>query len=714
MKKIVGLFFGVCVTMGAVTGQNEKRNSEGDANLSVQVPKPFAFSINQEKVYADEFERQYLKNINLKEDAVTAKDIRNYLDLYIKFKLKVQDAKDAGLDTVTAYVQELQMYRDQLARNYLYDRSVTDALVKEAYDRMQSEVKVSHILILCSPDASDADQKKALEKIENIHRMLMRNPTAQNFGDLARTESEDVGTKSAGGDLGWMTALQVVYEFENQAYNTAVGGISPVFKTEFGYHILMVNDKRSNLGDIKVNHILVRVMNKDESSDGEARKKIDEIAANINSGKETFENMARTYSEDYNSRYNGGAMDYINVTQFVGDVDRQRWADQAFALKKDGDITVPFRTNYGWHLLQRVNLRPLRSFDDKEMRSVLKMDVQKNQRSQISVDSLVVKIKKENGFVLNPIAVDAVVQYLDSNFMKGKFDEAAMPEFHKVTKKDGKKTVNTEFNLRKMEVFHLGDDSYSVSDLFTNFTYNTKPMVGSKRDGAMKLMNAWIEKTCVEYQNDHLEEKSIEFRDIYQEYKEGILMFNRMQQLVWDRANNDSVGLAAFFAQHQTEYNWGNRFDVGVYFCNDAKMMKTVAKQVKKGISTDSLRREHTKKNILDFSYRGGKFEMGDTFLFAPSPILKMLFADLSNAKPKYNKPGIYQVGQVGDDFIVVKVNAYLPAGPKTLDETRGPVASKYQEQLEKEWIESLRNRYSVTVNESVMKAIEVKLVNQK
>jgi peptidyl-prolyl cis-trans isomerase SurA len=180
----------------------------------------------------------------------------------------------------------------------------------------------------------------------------------------------------------------------------------------------MVNDKRSNLGDIKVNHILVRVMNKDESSDGEARKKIDEIAANINSGKETFENMARTYSEDYNSRYNGGAMDYINVTQFVGDVDRQRWADQAFALKKDGDITVPFRTNYGWHLLQRVNLRPLRSFDDKEMRSVLKMDVQKNQRSQISVDSLVVKIKKENGFVLNPIAVDAVVQYLDSNFMK--------------------------------------------------------------------------------------------------------------------------------------------------------------------------------------------------------------------------------------------------------------------------------------------------------
>ena len=707
MKKIVGLFVLGLVSLAPVAAQSIKSNSESDV-------KPFVFSINKEKVFADEFERQYLKNINLKEDAVTAKDIRNYLDLYIKFKLKVLDAKEAGLDTASAYVQELQMYRDQLARNYLYDRSVTDALVKEAYDRMQSEVRVSHMLVLCSPDASQTENKKALDKIENIHRMLMRNPTAQNFGDMARTESEDLGTKSAGGDLGWMTALQVVYEFENQAYNTAVGSISPVFKTEFGYHILMVSDKRLNRGDIKVNHILVRVMNKDESSDSEARKKIDEIALSISAGKETFENMAKTYSEDYNSRYNGGSMDYINVTQFVGDVDRQYWADQAFALKKDGDITVPFRTNYGWHLLQRVNLRNLRSFEDKEMRSMLKMDVQKNQRSQISVDSLVVKIKKENGYKLNNLAVDAVIQYLDSNFMKGKFDEAAMPEMHKVIKGSGKKQVSTDYNLRKMEVFNLGNESFSVSDLFTQLTYNAKPVLGTKRDGLEKIMTAWINKTCVEFQDEHLEEKSLEFRDIYQEYKEGILMFNRMQQLVWDRANNDSTGLAAFFAEHQGEYKWGNRFDIGVYFCNDAKMMKTVAKQVKKGIAADSLRREHTKKNILDFSYRTGKFELGDSFLFAPSPILNLLFADLSAAKPKYNKAGIYTIGQVGDDFIVVKVNAYLPAGPKSLDETRGPVASKYQEQLEKEWIEALKIRYPVTVNESAMKAIEAKLINQK
>lgn len=141
MKRIVGLFVGGCLILSSVSAQNEKRNSEGDVNLSVQVPKPFVFSINQDKVFADEFERQFLKNINLKEDPISAKDIRSYLDLYIKFKLKVQDAKDAGLDTAMAYVQELQMYRDQLARNYLYDRAVTESLIKEAYDRLKYEVR---------------------------------------------------------------------------------------------------------------------------------------------------------------------------------------------------------------------------------------------------------------------------------------------------------------------------------------------------------------------------------------------------------------------------------------------------------------------------------------------------------------------------------------------------------------------------------------------
>ncbi len=448
---------------------------------SSQVAKPFVFSINEEKVYADEFERQFLKNINLKEDTISQADITNYLDLYVKFKLKVKDAKDAGLDTAIAYVQELQMYRDQLARNYLYDRAVTETLIQEAYDRMKFELRVSHILVLVAPDAPEADQKKALEKIEAIQRMLVRQPSAENFGEIARTESEDVGTKNNGGDLGYLTALQVVYEFENQAYKTPVGEFSEVFKTDFGYHILFVTDKKINRGDIKVNHILIRVLNKDENTDSEAKKKIDEIAASINSGKETFDNMARTHSEDYNSRYNGGQMDYMNVTQFVGDLDRQYWIGQAFGLKKDGEMTVPFRTNYGWHILQRMAVKPIGSFEDNEVKSFLKTEVQKNQRSQISIDSLVEKIKKQNKFTLNAMAVDAVLSYLDSNFMKGKFDETLLPEIHTQVIGSAKKPVKTKFNLRKMEVFNLGGEQFSVADLCIQLSNNTKPISGSKK-----------------------------------------------------------------------------------------------------------------------------------------------------------------------------------------------------------------------------------------
>ncbi|MSP58416.1 MAG: hypothetical protein EXR17_06080 [Flavobacteriaceae bacterium] len=681
---------------------------------SFQSAKPFVFSINEDKVYADEFKRQFLKNINPKEDPISQADISNYLDLYIKFKLKVKDSKDAGLDTATAYVQELQMYRDQLARNYLYDRAVTETLIKEAYDRMKFELRVSHILVLQAPDAPESDQKKALEKIEAIQRMLAKQPSAENFGEIARTESEDVGTKNNGGDLGYLTALQVVYEFENQAYKTPMGEFSEVFKTDFGYHILFVTDKRLNRGNIKVNHILIRVMNKDENTDSEAKKKIDEIAASISSGKETFDNMARTNSEDYNSRYNGGQMDYMNVTQFVGDLDRQYWISQAFGLKKDGEMTVPFRTNYGWHLLQRVAVKPIGSFEDNELKALLKTEVQKNQRSQISIDSLVGKIKKQNKFILNPTTIDIVLSYLDSNFMKGKFDETRMPELHTLAIGSGEKATKTQFNLRKMEVFNLGGEEFSVADLFIQLSYNTKPITGSKKEGLSKIVDAWINQSCVEYQNLHLEEKSLEFKDIYQEYKEGILMFNRMQELVWDRANRDSVGLEKYFVEHQSAYVWGNRFDVEVYFCNDAKMMKSVAKGIKKGLSADSLRRQYTKKNILDFSSRMGKYEISDTFLFAPSKVLNILFEDASSPNSKYKKPGIYSMGQVADDFVVLKVKRFSAPSPKLLDETRGPLASKYQEQLEKQWIESLKNRYTIYIDKSVLQSLQDELVNTK
>lgn len=651
--------------------------------------------MGQEVTY-EEFKRQFLKNINLEEHQVTAAEIDEYLQLYIRFKLKIQDAVEAGQNENSAYLQELAMYREQLARNYLYDREVTADLIEEAYDRMRSEVRVSHILIACPRGANAQTEAQAKGRIEEIYQQLKRNNTAENFASLAETNSDDPGTKSAGGDLGWMTAMQVVYEFENYAYNTPEGDISPVFRTDFGYHILRVTAKRPNRGDIKVRHILIRVTAPGEEYDDAALKKIEEIRAQISSGQASFEEMARNYSEDYNSRYNGGVMDYVNTPQYIGDPDRQKWVDQAFLLTEAGQISPVFRTNYGYHLVQLMDIKPMASFD--QMRSYLKQQVQQNARSKVSVDALVNKVKKENNFTENKTAYKALLSVMDSSFVQGAFQLDALPKSYN---KDGKR-----FNLLEMELFRLGNDDYTVED-FALYLQTNRHVMNMEIAAAYEAeYQTWVSQSCVENQNEHLDERSAEFRDIYQEYREGILMFNRMQELVWDKANNDSAGLAQFFNENRNDYRWNDRYHVDIYYCSDAKMMKAVAKQVKKGIQADSLLRMHTKNNPLGFNYRMGYYQWSDSGMVPNPAVLNTLFANSSYR----SQTGIIKMNQIGEDWVVVNLHGFLPAGPKELSECRGPVTSRYQEELERRWMDNLESKYEVSINYQSVEALKQEL----
>ena len=502
--------------------------------------------------------------------------------------------------------------------------------------------------------------------------------------------------------MGYLTALQVVYEFENAAYETPIGGISDVFRTDFGFHILRVNDKRKNLGEVKARHLLIRTGSNAAQSPEEAEKLIREIHAKIKAG-ESFEEMAKKHSEDFSSKYSGGNMNAVSVTQYVGDIERQKWAEKAFALQNTGDLTEPFQTNYGWHLLQLVEKKPLKSFE--EMKVSLRNKVQQNQRSQIGIDSLVSRVKREDRFVESSALLESLVKLLekDSGFIKGKFDPLGLPEELTITE-NGKK-INVQFF--DAALFQIANQAFTVEQFTGRLAAQKRKIEGSVSDYVRDAYAAWVQEACVSYQNEHLEEKSAEFRHIYKEYREGILMFNRMQEMVWDKANKDSVGLAAYFNEHVGEYQWNDRYHAAFLFCSDKKMMNQVAKQLKKGLTLDSIRKVHTAKSQLDFSYRFGKYQLSDTFLFPQRDPLKMVFADAKYRK-KNNK--IYKMGAIGEDFVVVQIYDFLPAGPKTLDETRGPVASKYQEVLEQRWIADLESRYSVNINTEAVNAFKAKL----
>jgi peptidyl-prolyl cis-trans isomerase SurA len=724
MKKSIYTLLMLFAVVNLLSTQQLSAQNQGLTDSEMDMPPITQVNVNNEWIFKinstgskkpiivsqGEFERQFLKNLNLKEKPVTEKDIDEYLRLYIRFKMKIQDAIESGKDTLEEYKQELAMYRDQLAKNYLYDRNVTQQLIEEAYERMKSEVKVSHILMACPRNASQAQVDKVLKRMNEIHAALMRNPSKDNFASLAASDSEDPGTKNSGGNLGYLTALQVVYEFENEVYNTPVGGISKVFRTDFGFHVLRVEDKRPNPGDIKLRHILIRTGSNSNHSVEEGEKMIREIFEKIKSGQETFESMARLHSEDYSSKYNGGIVDWVNTTQFIGDLERQMWVGKAFELKQDGDYTEVFKTNYGWHILQRVGVRSLNTFD--QMKPTLKTKVQQNQRSQISVDALVERIKMEDGFKIN--SIDGLNVYnsvkfpivslmmKDSSIFQGTVNYDQLPEDITLGKR--------KFNLRDLVLVQLGGEDHSVDEFISHLVANKKVVNTTADQYVDDQFNDWVSNVCVSYQNEHLEEKSVEFKDIYQEYREGILMFNRMQEKVWNKANLDTVGLEKYYQQHVSEYQWDSRFHVEFYFSVDEKMSKKVFKQVKKGISPEEIKKEHTQKALLDFNYRIGKYQLSDTALFPQRQALIRVF---SNEKMKKSKGKTFNLGKIGDDWVVVKVIDFLPEGPKTLEETRGPVASKYQEELEKLWIQELESKYSVESNSKAIQSVKGKLITR-
>lgn len=682
------------------------------SSLFGQLPTDVIFTYKSNPVSVNEFEYQYLKNKKLGDSTISAQDIKEYLDLYVKFKLKYQDARDAGMDTLKDYKMELAGYRNQLARNYLYDKEVTDALVAEAYKRMQSEVKAAHVLVAVSADAKPADTLAAFNKLKSaLDRINSGNAT---FEAIAQEISDDPGSKDNGGDLGYFTALQLVYPFENVAYNTAKGAVSGIFRTQFGYHIVKVLDVRANRGDIKVRHIQLRVGHNPTATEDAVKKNIDDIYQKIITGESTFEKMAYSYSEDYNSKYQGGEMDYINVTQFVGDPERQRWADVAFALNKDGDMSKPFRTTLGWHILQRVSVRPLASFD--QMKNVLKNQVRNDQRSQKSVDALVQKVKAESNYQYYATSFDALLNSLDSNFRKGTFQKSQLPDYAPQSKpsKPVRGNVFQQPDLKStklvdLDLFRLGTETFKVGDFAEYIEKNTKPVNGDVKIQLTELFNTWSNDQCVSYQDRHLEEKSSEFKNIYQEYAEGILMFYRKKDLVWDKANLDTVGLDKFFSAHRSEYQWKDRFNCEVYFCGSEATMKKVAKQVKKGMNPDSIKVFHNRIKALSLDYKKGKYEEGDSYLFADKKLLQDLFANAD-----YRKKGkIIKMGQYGEDWVVVKVVDFLPAGPKALSETRGHVAAKYEEYLEDQWTKELQARYKVDVNDQALDELIKKLTHQ-
>ena len=635
----------------------------GTSCFAQQKSDAILMTIANSKITVGEFENVYNKN-NIKDSKNDTKSLQDYIELFTNFKLKVKEAEELGLDTASSFVNELAGYRKQLAQPYLTDKEVNEKLIKESYDRLNWDVKASHILVMLAENALPKDTLEAYNKIIKIRTRILKG---EDFSKVAMEKgvSDDPSAKDNGGDLGYFTAFQMVYPFETSAYNTKVTEISMPVRTKYGYHIIKVIDKRKAMGEILVGHIMVKAANGVSMADSlNAKAKIDELYQKIKKG-DTFSELAMQFSDDKGSGKKGGELPWFGTNKMPIEFEKA-----AFALGKNGDISEPIRTKFGWHIIKRIDKKEIQPFDN--MKAELKTKITKDSRSQIGRESLIAKTKIEYKFKENLKLRDEFYKLIDSTYFEGKW------------------SVEKAKALTK-PMFNLLDKTYSQIE-FANFLDNHQ----SKRAKMnipmlVNLLYAqFVSESCVAFEENKLDKKYPEFSALMKEYRDGILLFELTDRKVWSKAVKDSIGLKEYYDAHKNNYLWEERVDASIFSCANEKIAQKTKELLKKNKSEKDILSEINKDSQLNLQV--------DTRIFQKK----------ENELVDNNwKMGTSENKKSEKNVEFVQVNKILVSQPKAFTEAKGLITADYQSFLEKEWIESLKKKYPVEIDKKVMATIQ-------
>lgn len=633
-------------------------------------------TVGPEEVTVSDFQSVFQKNNNL--EKVTAQEMEDYLELFVKFKMKVLDAKAMQLDTVASFQNELAGYRKQLARPYLTDKQAEESLITEAYSRMKQEVRVSHILLLVDENALPKDTLEVYNRINSLRSKILNG---EDFESVAKAYSEDPSAKSNGGDLGYFSAFRMVYPFETAAFNTKVGAVSKPFRTRFGYHIVKTTDKRSSRGEVKVAHIMIEQKpNASEQEKKAAIDKLDQLLDFFKQGK-SFDELVR-YSDDNGSSKQGGELPWFSTGQMVAEFE-----EAAFALEKKGDISAPIQTIYGWHILKLIDKKEVPKLEEvtADIERKIKRDSRVNKGRQV----LIKKIKSDNQF--------------------REYKNALTP-FYGIDFEDNwtAKSISTNRVL-----FTLNRQKYTQSDFALYIERNKTPIDQTKIISTINQMyQAWVEKTCINLEDSRLEEKYPEFAALMQEYRDGILLFDLMEQKVWGKAVKDSIGLKQYYELTKENYQWSERVDATVFTC----LNEEVAKRVRKLLSSRSNVRLLSFKELSLLSLGKGEYRLSvedlQTVLNNENPLsLQIESSKFSKGDNEHLDANFWEVGLTKNEIsqgVVTFADIYKLLDPsvKTLEEAKGQVISNYQDYLEASWIKELEVRYPVTINQEILNSI--------
>jgi len=619
------------------------------------------FTINNDEVTTDEFLHLYRKNSLNKAEASTEESVKEYLDLLVNFKLKIAEAHARGLDTTQKFNKEFKTYREELKRPYRAEPDALDKLTKDTYQRLTEEVKASHILIMVKPDSPPSDTLAAFEKITIARNRVMQG---ESFEKVAGEISEDPSAKYNFGSLGYFTAMQMVYPFEEAAYLTRPGEISSIVRTQFGYHLLKVYDRQPARGEVEVSHILLRTNAPDDSK---VKGRIFEVYDQLKAGR-NWEEVCKEYSDDAATKNTGGRLRAFGIGALASVPEFEA---TAFAMKQAGDISDPFQSNIGWHIIRLEKKIPLLPF--AEMEPALKRRLSRDERLQISKQALSDKRKREYEFSEDRTVKDKIFATADSTLIQGKwrFPESAELKSQTVFTVLGKPTLVSEF----VQYIRVNQTSVTMT-----------PSAYMKQ-----LYDGFAEDKILEAEEEKLQREHPEFKNLLTEYREGILLFDIMEKEVWNKASEDTVGQRKFYEENKTKYQAGDRIEARIFTASDKAIIAGVMAKVNSG---DSINNDDLKKfkSIQPFRL----YERKD-----------------SKVIDRINWSAGLQEAEVDGQFYLVEVKRLVAPGVKSFEEARSNTISDYQDYLEKVWLNELRKKFPVKMNNKGRKFVLAELTKK-
>ncbi len=620
------------------------------------------FTFGGKSVSKEEFMRMYTKNSVSRKVDLSAKAINEYVTLYSRFKMKVAEAEALRIDTLPNISTELESYKKQLSKSYLTDKDMVENLCKEAHEKLKKDVNAAHILIAIPKGVIDT--MSYFKQADSLYKAIQ---AGASFEELAKNVSADKATGANGGALGFFTALQTPYEFEAAAYSTAIGKVSKPVRTTFGYHIIKKIAERPAKGELSVAQIMIAVRKSyTPEQTAAAKKKADSIYLQLKgNAKATWNDYVVAYSDDKYSVSNGGELQPFGVNNMAPDFE-----EAAFKLQKPGDISQPVLTEYGYHIIKLINKITVKPYDS--MKTEMKRKIEKDGRIDMAKTVFLNKLKAKGNFKEMPENLKMFIKNIPDTAIKNGY------------------LVDQKDLGNNMPLFILKNINYDSKAFIKNMMASNRGRIfGDKVSALNANYQAFVEKVLMDVEENNLAVENVEFKNLIKEYRDGIMLFDLTDKSVWTKASTDSNGLAKFYENNKSKYQWSKGFVGKNLRTNNEKD----AKELFALLQNNSIDSAVAKMNVSEYKVN-----------------IEEAHFEYEKLDPSVEKVAVKAFSNIikskeGPCAIYVPTTIYLQPTQKSLADSRGYAIADYQDFLEKQWIANMEAKYPVKVNTAVVKS---------